>query len=166
MNLSLVYRNNDQSWLSNFIQIIDDKISKSGVYNNIVSEEVMEYIKQDEDKIKEVTSLGVEESEELKAITIIRENLSRILVKKILIDYLNELRVKQITLNENLNLAFDFYGNGILVWVESKESDDSLEEQLSGIEIFINKKYSQHQIEMSTIVFDKNFGFEFPPKYV
>ena len=164
MQLSLIPRNYDQSWLLTFLQTIKEKIQTFG-NDFLYQEEINKTMLQDLPTFA-ATALNQDNTVALEDITIIREKISKILVKNILIDYLHALKLNNVLFDTDLKIAFDFYGNGILVWVEPNEKDKDLEDKLLEIEKGINLKYSKQQIEMKTVVFDKSYGFEFPPQYV
>lgn len=158
MELSVINRSLDQSWLSNFLEIIKEKFLTSHNAWSTIQETIKNDILPEDWNMDSVDSLD--------QIVIIRENLSKVLVKGILADYLQLIDGYKLPSNEELKIAFDFYGSGILVWVEPSAANPKLEEYLRDAEVIINTKYSNQQIELNTIVFDKSFGFEFPPKYV
>ena len=159
MQLALVPRA-DQSWLESFLRVIKTFLLRGGDLSH--QEEITK------EMVQELPAVAIEEEKifALEEITVIRENLSKVLVKRILLDYFQALKQNDITFDQDLKIAFDFYGSGILVWVEPAEKDKALEDKFLKTEMSINLKYSKHQIEMSTVVFDKSYGFEFPPQYV
>lgn len=163
MQLALVQRDYDQSWLYNFLTAIKDLLLLRGG-------DLYKPGQFSKEMLSEFPAIGVAEKQDneiaLDEITVIRDNLSKVLVKKILIDYFEALKEYDIPVEQDLRIAFDFYGTGILVWVEPNEEDKVLEDKLLKIEMNINSKYSNQQIEMQTVVFDKSYGFEFPPQYV
>lgn len=160
MQLALIQRDYDQSWLINFLKQLKDVLlmrGNDGCHQEISREMLHEFplLAERQDQIID-----------LEDITVIRENLSKMLVKNILVDYFQALKENHISFDQDLKIAFDFYGTGILVWVEPNEDDKVMEDKLLKIEMNINSKYSKQQIEMQTVVFDKSYGFEFPPQYV
>jgi CRISPR/Cas system CMR subunit Cmr4 (Cas7 group RAMP superfamily) len=163
MQLAVVPRDGNQTWLSDFLHTISTTLRNYSSHLD-VRQSFRDVLESSNTNYQ--IDKSADEQKLFSEITIIRENLSKLLAKKIIIDYLGLLSDNNLFVNQDMNLAFDFYGDGILVWVETQYQDDNVEKILSSIESDINKKYSSQKIEMRTVVFDKSYDFCFPPQYV
>lgn len=164
MQLTAITRGHSQDWLSLFIAEINSILQRMVQKNEIPSE-----LKELERKFATVVidKAKLEENENpMKQVTILRENVAQFLVRNIILDYVHLLTEKNLVPENNLEVAFDFYGKGILVWIHTPEEDDNTETVCKQIEETINKKYVEYDITMSTNFTDPSLGIPFPPNYI
>lgn len=92
----------------------------------------------------------------------IREATSMYFIKKILLDYIREIKSSGI---DPLKLAFDISYAKVLVWAEIKDDDLSTEKKLILSEAKINAGYFQYGFHLSTTILEKSDNQPIPPQY-
>lgn len=163
MQISLIQRGDNQAWLLSYIAEFDNLFKSPTKAKKIPHQ--LEKIAEKKIKLKEVNKFE-HKVDPLDNVTIIRENLSKYLVKDIIFRYIKTLTEKELILNKHLKIAFDFYGKGILVWINTEEEDYEIEEICKSIEKELNNTFSAQGIKVATNFVDKSLNIPFPPKYI
>lgn len=163
MQISLVSREANNQWLATFVTELNSIYRKNIKVKSSLKETQKRIEHQFQNRLDSKES---RHKDALEKVTILRDNLSKFLVKQIILDYIQLLDEKGIDLRDDVNIAFDFYGSGILVWVETANDDVEFEMQLKEVEGKINSKYAEQKLKMATNYFDRSFGFSFPPQYI
>ncbi|MCX6317287.1 MAG: hypothetical protein NTW29_08350 [Bacteroidetes bacterium] len=163
MHVTAISRGQEHDWFGLLINEVNCVLQKK-----VNKEEIPLELKALEKKFAFVVDKSkLEENENpMKQVTILRKNREQILVSSIVLDYINLLLEKNLVPENNLELAFDFYGKGILVWVHTQQENEQVEIVCQLIEGSINNKYAEHDIVMATNFIDPSLEIPFPPSYI
>lgn len=142
-----------EEWFSNFINEINDHI--------IADKKELE--SGDASKAKREYYNSLITGDFVKTLSIMRNDTSSLLIKNIVVNYLNKLKEHNIF---PLKLAFDLSNNKILVWAEINEDDESAELSLIKVESIINGEFfDKTKIYLDSIIVETSDHLTVPPHY-
>lgn len=105
---------------------------------------------------------AVMSGDEISLASQVRNSSSKIYVKKIIFDYLEELG----KLNRKpIKLAFGISDSKILVWSEIEDDDEYVEDALLITEAKINGKYHSHGFYLNSTIIEKSDNVAIPNHY-
>ncbi len=97
---------------------------------------------------------------------VLRQNISRAAAQKLTNEFLDAVEGDQKLEPCSLRIAFDFYGAGLLVWVESGSSRPTDKQWFDAIRDRLNREYSEMGVSVSLAYFTEKDEMPFPPEYV
>lgn len=112
------------------------------------------------DKVKLYKALIGGDVEEV--LTQARQAGSMILIKNIVVDYLNELSEIH---RKPIKLALGISDSRILVWAEIEDNDEEMEDALLLTEAKVNNKYHSKGIFISSMILEKSDNVPIPLHY-
>lgn len=115
-------------------------------------------------EIVQIISKELETDNVLSRIKFVREETQKYLAKRVVLSFLEELKRFNVQ-TKTLKIAFDFYGPGVLAWIELKDNDTRTESVLSKIESSVSKEYKLYDLEFALVTFEESDQFPFPPNY-
>jgi hypothetical protein len=96
-------------------------------------------------------------------ISMIGRQLSSVyFIKRIVVDYLNELNSAACKPEK---LALNYSNSKVQVWAEIKDDDEETENRLLMIEAIINAKYHQFGFNISSTILEERDQFRVPSQY-
>lgn len=99
---------------------------------------------------------------------IVRQKIARSLAHCVMFDFVDSIECNRELANSSLKIAFDFYGSGLLVWVETSANDRAAAQKavFDAIRENLNNKYSAAGLSISLAYFTEDDEMPFPPQYV
>lgn len=97
-----------------------------------------------------------------KTLLLGREISDKFFFRKMVIDYMLELKNREATINK---LAFDIGSSKILSWVVINDLDEKSEDELIMAEATVNAKYHQYGFHLSTTIIENSDNYPIPSHY-
>lgn len=91
-----------------------------------------------------------------------RKETSKVLIQKMLLEFLSEINRRKISLSK---LAFDLSDSKILVWAEVAEDDRKSMNEIFLAEAAVNHTYYEKGFHVSSTVVEDEDKIEVPPHY-
>ncbi len=103
------------------------------------------------------------ESDPYLNLHLIRQEQSKFLVKRLVLEFLEITKVKLSS--TPIQVAFDFYGKGVFVWLEIAEEYDPIGRALEDILNSLRVSYVEKGLDVGFFIAERKDNFVFPPEY-
>lgn len=99
-------------------------------------------------------------------LVVLREKISGALARKLIVEFVEAVKADASLCDGALRIAFDFYGSGLLVWVETRSTLPEHKARFDAIRDSLNKRYNEMGMTISLAYFTEQDEMPFPPEYV
>jgi hypothetical protein len=102
------------------------------------------------------------EMDSLSTLSIIREESEKYYAKRVVLEFWNST----FDIHNSIRTAFDFYGKGLFIWVETADGDIELEQKCSRLIESLNATYFEKGLEVTGFIVEAKDKLRFPPEYI
>lgn len=99
-------------------------------------------------------------------LVLLRQKISRAASLELMVEFVDAVKAEPALSNNALRIAFDFYGSGLLVWVETNSKELGHKARFDAIRDKLNKRYTEMGMTISLAYFTEEDEMPFPPEYV
>lgn len=162
MEIALVARADTRAWLNSFAGQMRAHQPSRAARRSSVRGHVLKGLKLPAAVRKDISK----DQASLRDVVVLREKISRALAEKLIVEFLDTVENNAQLEACALRIAFDFYGSGLLVWVETRSTESSHKARFDAIRDQLNKSYSEMGMSVSLAYFTEKDEMPFPPEYV
>jgi hypothetical protein len=161
MEIALVARADARTWLNQVLGEMRRAHAAQTRHHRLISTRTLS-LDLPQTVVKDIKKSQVS----FQHLVVLREKISRALARQLIVEFVETVKADSTLRSSALRIAFDFYGSGLLVWVETPSTEPEHKSRFDAIRDHLNKRYTEMGMTISLAYFTEQDEMPFPPEYV